>query len=57
MSSTASASVEDGKIVTDIHKQPSRGVLKKMCSENMQQMYSSTPMAKCDINKVALQLY
>ena len=34
-------------------KQPPRGVLKKRCSENMQQIYRRTPMPKCDINKVA----
>ena len=29
-------------------KQPPRGVLSKRCSENMQQIYSRTPMSKCD---------
>ena len=38
-------------------KQPSRGVLKKRCSENMQQIFRRTPMSKCDFNKVAKQLY
>ena len=38
-------------------KQPSRGVLKKRCSENMQHIYKRTPMPKCDFNKAALQLY
>ena len=38
-------------------KHPSRGVLKKMCPENMQQIYRGTPMPKCDFNKVAEQLY
>ena len=33
----------------------SRGVLRKRCSENMQQIYRRTPMPKCDFNKVALQ--
>ena len=37
--------------------QPSRGVLRKMCSENMQQIYKRTPMPECDFNKAALQLY
>ena len=37
-------------------KQPSRGVLRKRCPENMQQIYR-TPMPKCNFNKVALQLY
>ena len=34
-------------------KQPLRGVFKKRCSENMQQIYRRTPMPKCDFNKVA----
>ena len=38
-----------------IQKQPSKGVLKKRCSENMQQIYRRTPMPKCDFNKVALR--
>ena len=38
-------------------KQPSIGVIKKRCSENMQQIYRRTPTLKCDFNKVALQLY
>ena len=38
-------------------KQPSRGVPRKRCSENMPQIYRRTPMPKCDFNKVALQLY
>ena len=42
---------------TDTQKQPSRGVLNKRYSENMQQIYIRTPMPKCDFNKVAKQLY
>ena len=38
-------------------KQPSRVVLKRRYSENMQQIYRRTPMPKCDFNKVVLQLY
>ena len=38
-------------------KQSPRGVHWKRCSENMQQIYRTTPMAKCDFNKVVLQLY
>ena len=38
-------------------KQPSRCVVKKRFSENMQQIYRRTPMPKCDFNKVAKQLY
>ena len=37
-------------------KQPSRGVLRKRYSENMQQIYRRTPLPKYDFNKVALQL-
>ena len=38
-------------------KKPSRGVLKKGCSKNMQQVYRRTPMLKCDFNKVVKQFY
>ena len=34
-------------------KQTSRGVPRKRCSENMQQIYRRKPMAKCDFNKFA----
>ena len=34
------------------HKQPSRGGLRKRCSENMQQIYRRTPMLKCEFNKL-----
>ena len=34
------------------HKQASRGVYRKRCSENMQQIYWKTPMPKCHFNKV-----
>ena len=34
-------------------KQHSRDVLRKRCSENMQQIYRRTLMPKCDFNKVA----
>ena len=43
----------DQKSVIHSEKQPPRGVLKKRCSENMQQTYRRTPMPKCDFNKVA----
>ena len=33
-------------------KQLSRGVVKRGCSENIQQIYRKTPMPKCDFNKV-----
>ena len=35
-----------------IKKQPSRGVIKKRCSENMQQIYRRTPIPKYDFNKL-----
>ena len=38
-------------------KQPSGYVLRKRCSENMQQIYRRTPMQKCDFHKVAKQRY
>ena len=38
-------------------KQPSKGALRKTCSENMQQIYRKTLMPECDFNKAALQLY
>ena len=39
--------------VTNLQKQTARDVLRKSCSENMQQIYRETPMLKCDFNKVA----
>ena len=33
-------------------KQPSRGVLRKRCSENMQQIYRRISMSKCELNKL-----
>ena len=41
----------------NLQKQPYRGVLRKWCSENMQQIYRKTPVPKCDFNKVAKKLY
>ena len=41
----------------DKQKQPSRGVLRKRCYGNMQQIYRQTPMPKWGFNKDALQLY
>ena len=40
-----------------MQKQPSRGVLRKRSSDNMQEIYRKTPMPKCDFNNVAKQLY
>ena len=39
-----------------LQKQPPRGVLRKTCSENIQQIYRRTPMPKCDFNKVEITL-
>ena len=36
------------KLFLKLQKQPSRDVLSKRCSENMQQIYSRRPMPKCD---------
>ena len=41
----------------DLQKKPSIGVLRKRCSENMQQIYRRTLMLKCNFNKVPKQLY
>ena len=38
-----------------IEKQLFRGVLRKRCSENMQQIYKRTSMPKWDFNKIAFQ--
>ena len=40
----------------EFQKQPLRCVLRKSCSENMQQIYRGAPMPKYNFNKVALQL-
>ena len=40
----------------ETQKQPSRDVLIKRCSENMQQIYRRTPMPKCDFNNVAIEI-
>ena len=41
----------------EVQKQPSRGVLRKRCSESVHQIYWRTPMPKCDLNKIAFRLY
>ena len=46
----------DSYVIVLIQKQPSRGVLRKRYSENMQQIYGRTTMPKCDFNKVAKKL-
>ena len=45
------------RTMSNIQKQPSKGVNKKMYSKNMQQIYRRTQMPKCYFNKVALQFY
>ena len=40
-------------VKVNVQKQPFRGVLRKRCSENMQQIYMRTPMPKCDFNTSA----
>ena len=37
---------------TKSEEQPSRGVLRKRCSENIQQIYKGTLMPKCDFNNI-----
>ena len=39
--------------IVKIQKQPSRGVLRKKCFENLQQIYRGTPMTRCEFNKVS----
>ena len=41
----------------DMQKQPFMGVLRKRCSENIQQIYWKTPIPKCGISKFPGQLY
>ena len=43
--------------MSNLQKEPLRGVLQKRCSENMQQIYRRTPMPKSDFNEVEKQLY
>ena len=44
-------------VISGFEKQPSRGVLRKRCYENIQQIYRTTPMSKCDFNKVAKHIF
>ena len=39
-------------VISNIQKQPSRGVLIKRYAENMQKIYRRTPMPKCNFNNV-----
>ena len=52
-----SATAVDTQQMWKIQKQPSRSVLRKRCSEIMQQIYRRTLMLKCDFSKTVLQLY
>ena len=45
------------RMSAEVQKQPFRGVLIKVCSKNMQQIYRRTPMLKYDLNKFARYLY
>ena len=47
----------DWVLNTPLKKHPSKGGLAKWGTENTQQIYKRTPMAKCGFNKVAKQLY
>ena len=40
-----------------LQKQPSRGILRKRCSENMEQIYMRTTVPMFDFNKLATQLF
>ena len=42
---------------SEVQKLPFRDVLKKKYFENMQQIYTGAPIPKCDLNKVAKQIY
>ena len=44
-------------LINKFQEQPSRDVLMKRYSENMQQIYRRTPIPKCHFNIVAKQLY
>ena len=44
------------KALSNIQKQTSKGVLRKRCSGNIQQIYRRKPMPKCDLSKVAATL-
>ena len=45
------------QILLSMQKQLSRGVLRRRCAENMQQIYRRISMSKCGFNKVAKQFY
>ena len=43
--------------IPEFQNQSLRGVSRKRCSENMQQIYMRTPVPKCNFNKVALEFW
>ena len=45
------------EVFIKIQKQPSRVVLTKICSENMQPIYEKSPMLKGAFNKIAKNSY
>ena len=47
---------KQNRTTCNFQKHSSSGVLKKWCSENMQQIYWRPLMPKCDFNKVASQI-
>ena len=53
----ATTRTTQGYKIKNFQKQPFRGVRKKKCYENMQQIYRRTTMPKCSFNKAAKQLY
>ena len=50
--------INNSKKLSDIQIQPSRGALKKRCSENIQQIYKRTHMSKllCNFTEILLRL-
>ena len=40
-----------------MNRSEAKGVVRKRCSENMQEIYRRTSMPKNDFDRVALQLY
>ena len=53
----ASISYQNDFLDHHYQKQPFRGVLRKKCSKNMEQIYRRTPMPKSDFNKVTKHFY
>ena len=43
------------KALQELQKQPTRGILGKRCSENMQQIYKRTLILKCDFIEITLR--